>query len=217
MQRSSPRAASRVNGWPAVREQIIHRLAGSCLPANPSAEAAAEVATHVLRAWFRMPLREAAVLIPLVERPGGLHVVYTERRHDLPEHPGQISFPGGRAEARDADLQATALRESHEEIGLDPSLVSVVGFMPAQAIITGYAAVPVIGLVQDKFQGIAEESEVAEIFEVPLEFLLNPANAVPDTRVRDGVKLEMWEYHWGRHRIWGATALMTYNFINLIK
>jgi 8-oxo-dGTP pyrophosphatase MutT (NUDIX family) len=200
-----------------VREQIISRLADTRLPPSPATEAAAEVENHVLAAWFRMPLREAAVLIPLVERTSGIHVLYTERRHDLPEHPGQISFPGGRAEPDDDDLGMTALREAHEEIGLRPDAVQIAGYMPAQAIITGYAAVPVVGFVPGNFAPEPDAREVAAVFEVPLEFLLDPANAVRDLRVRDGVELPMWEYHWGSHRIWGATALMTYNFIKVIK
>lgn len=200
-----------------MREQIISRLADTRLPPSPATEAAAEVENHVLAAWFRMPLREAAVLIPLVERASGIHVLYTERRHDLPEHPGQISFPGGRAEPGDDDLGMTALREAHEEIGLRPDAVQIAGYMPAQAIITGYAAVPVVGFVPGDFDPEPDAREVADVFEVPLAFLLDPANAVRDLRVRDGVELPMWEYHWGNHRIWGATALMTYNFIKVVK
>lgn len=200
-----------------MREQIISRLASTRLPPSPATEAAADVDDHVLDAWFRMPLREAAVLIPLIERASGIRVLYTERRHDLPEHPGQISFPGGRAEAGDADLGMTALREAHEEIGLPPDEVQIAGYMPAQAIITGYAAVPVVGFVPGDFAPVPDAREVADVFEVPLEFLLDPASAIRDLRVRDGVELPMWEYHWEEHRIWGATALMTYNFIKVIK
>ena len=122
-----------------MREQIIHRLADSRLPQDAAAEAAAGWPQKTLDTWFRMPLRPAAVLIPLIERSAGLHVMLTERNADLPDHPGQIAFPGGRAEDQDTDLEATALRESQEEVGLDPAAVSVVGYLESQAIISGYA------------------------------------------------------------------------------
>ena len=200
-----------------MRERIIRRLAATRLPADPAAEAEAEVEEHVLRAWFRLPLREAAVLIPVIDRPDGLHVLFTERQHNLKEHGGQISFPGGRVEQGDADLCFTALRESHEEIGLPPASVEVAGYLPAQAIITGYAAVPVIGLIGNEFRPNPDPGEVASAFEVPLSFLLDEANTVRADRVRNGVALKMWEYHWEDRRIWGATALMLRTFLKQIE
>jgi 8-oxo-dGTP pyrophosphatase MutT (NUDIX family) len=201
----------------AVRDRIIHRLAQTRLPDDPVTDAMAGLSPSILEAWFRLPLRTAGVLVPLVERDSGLQMLFTERRHDLPEHPGQISFPGGRSEFSDADLTQTALREAHEEVGLNPSMVQIAGFLPAQAVITGYAVVPVVGLIEPGFQPVAEESEVAGIFEVPLEFLLDESSGRRDDRERDGVLLETWEYRWEDHRIWGATGHMVRKFIKAIS
>lgn len=200
-----------------MRDLIIRRLAETRLPADPVTDAQAAISPRTLEAWFRLPLRTAGVLVPLVERESGLHMLFTERRHDLPEHPGQISFPGGRSEQGDADLTHTALREAHEEVGLNPSMVQIAGYLPAQAVITGYAVVPVVGLIESRFQPIAQESEVASIFEVPLEFLLEESSGRRDDRERDGVLLETWEYRWEDHRIWGATGHMVRQFVRAIK
>jgi 8-oxo-dGTP pyrophosphatase MutT (NUDIX family) len=188
-----------------VRDLIIRRLVDSRLPQDVASAAAAGVPDATLKAWFRQPLRPAAVLIPLIEHADGLHVMLTERTHDLPDHPGQISFPGGSAEEQDADLVATALRESYEEVGLDPATVEVAGFLPAQAVITGYAVAPVVGFARP-FEVIPDVREVASTFEVPLAFLLDRNNCRQEDRERGGVVLQTWEYHWGGHRIWGATA-----------
>jgi 8-oxo-dGTP pyrophosphatase MutT (NUDIX family) len=199
-----------------VRDEIIRRLANTHLPADPVSDAKAAISPRTLNAWFQLPLRTAGVLVPLIERDSGLQVLFTERRHDLPEHPGQISFPGGRSEKEDTDLTHTALREAHEEVGLHPSMVEIAGYLPAQAVITGYAVVPVVGLVAGSFEPVAEQSEVASVFEVPLKFLLDEDNGRRDDRERDGVLLETWEYCWGEHRIWGATGHMVRQFVKLI-
>ena len=199
-----------------MRDEIIRRLANTHLPADPVSDAKAAISPRTLNTWFQLPLRTAGVLVPLIERDSGLQVLFTERRHDLPEHPGQISFPGGRSEKEDTDLTQTALREAHEEVGLHPSMVEIAGYLPAQAVITGYAVVPVVGLVADSFEPVAEQSEVASVFEVPLKFLLDEDNGRRDDRERDGVLLETWEYCWGEHRIWGATGHMVRQFVKLI-
>jgi 8-oxo-dGTP pyrophosphatase MutT (NUDIX family) len=196
-----------------VRDKIIHRLADTRLPEDPAGEAQQSLTQHTLNAWFKLPLRSAAVLIPIVDRQDGLHVLFTERRHDLPEHPGQISFPGGRTDPTDADLRATALREAHEEIGLEPAKVEVAGYLPAQAVISGYAVVPVVGFVGGDFAAIPDAREVESVFEVPLSFFLDKSNGRRDDRERDGVLLETWEYLWADRRIWGATGYMVRQFI----
>jgi len=199
-----------------MRDQIIHRLAGSRLPVDAAAEAAAAWSRRTLDTWFRQPLRPAAVLIPLVERTAGLHMLLTERNAELPDHPGQIAFPGGGAEDRDADLEATALRESCEEVGLDPAAVTIAGYMPPQAVISGYAVVPVVGFVAP-FEPVLDTREVEAVFEVPLAFLLDDANCGSNDRERDGITLKMPEYVWESRRIWGATAVMIHSFIKSIK
>jgi 8-oxo-dGTP pyrophosphatase MutT (NUDIX family) len=200
-----------------VRDLIIRRLAETRLSADPVNDALATISQRALEAWFKLPLRTAGVLVPLIERESGLQMLFTERREDLPEHPGQISFPGGRSEHNDADLTQTALREAHEEVGLNPSMVQIAGFLPAQAVISGYAVVPVVGLIESGFQPVAEESEVAGIFEVPLEFLLDESSGRRDDRERDGVLLETWEYRWEQHRIWGATGHMVRQFVKAVS
>jgi 8-oxo-dGTP pyrophosphatase MutT (NUDIX family) len=200
-----------------MREQIIRSLAATQLPADPVTDAQSRLPELTLQTWFRLPLRTAGVLVPLIERETGLHMLFTERRHDLPDHPGEISFPGGRAQQSDADLQATALREAKEEIGLDPVLTETAGFLPAQAVITGFAVVPVVAFIKPAFQAIPDKREVASIFEVPLTFLLDETNGRRDDRKRDGVLLETWEYCWEDHRIWGATGHMVRQFVRLIN
>jgi 8-oxo-dGTP pyrophosphatase MutT (NUDIX family) len=199
-----------------VREQIIRRLADTRLPADVVGEAAAGWPRQTLDTWFRQPLRPAAVLLPLITRPHGLHLLLTERNADLPDHPGQIAFPGGSAEDQDADLEATALRESHEEVGLEPATVSIAGYMPAQAIVTGFAVAPVVGFTEP-FKPQLDTREVAAVFEVPLDFLLDDANRGQYNRERQGITLEMPEYRWQDHRIWGATAVMIEEFIKIIR
>ncbi len=130
---------------------------------------------------FRLPGREgaptpAAVLVPLVNRPDGLTVLFTERSADLPDHPGQISFPGGRVEPEDIDVEAAALREAEEEIGLPRDRVSVLGRLADYETVTGYRVTPVVGWVEPPFVVKPDPVEVADVFEVPLAFLLDPAN-----------------------------------------
>ncbi len=201
-----------------MRDLISNRLKGSSAPTDIVAAAAARVEPELLAAWYRMPLRPAAVLVPLSERDGGdLHLLLTERTHTVRDHPGQVAFPGGMEEAEDADLLATALRESEEEIGLRPDQVEVVGYLPAQAVITGYAVLPVVGFYARDFVAKIDASEVAGVFEVPMDYLLNPENLTRVDRERNGIMLPTYEYHYEGHRIWGATALMIRILINIIS
>jgi 8-oxo-dGTP pyrophosphatase MutT (NUDIX family) len=199
-----------------VRDRIVSRLADSTIPNDIVAAAAARVSPELLAAWFKMPLRPAGVLVPLTERGGGLHMLLTERTHTVRDHPGQVAFPGGMVEPEDADLQATALRESEEEIGLLPKQVEVIGYLPPQAVITGYAVLPVVGFFDPAFEPVTDPAEVAGVFEVPLEFLLEQANLIRVDREKNGVMLPTYEYHYDGHRIWGATALMIRMFIDML-
>jgi 8-oxo-dGTP pyrophosphatase MutT (NUDIX family) len=119
---------------------------------------------------------QAAVLIPLVERPGGLHVLLTQRTAHLRDHAGQVSFPGGRAEPEDGSPERTALREAEEEIGLDERFVDLIGQLPVYRTVTAYEVTPVVGLIRPGFSLRLDAFEVAEAFEVPLDFLMNPAH-----------------------------------------
>ncbi len=154
----------------------------------------------------RRPLRAASVLVPLVERSGAMHVVLTRRAARLAHHPGQIAFPGGKREDCDADALAAALREAHEEIGLPPGQVDVLGAFDPHETVTNFIVSPFVGLVSGFFEPRPERGEVDEVFEVPLDFALDPAN-LQVHRVRWGGS---WRHYYalpyGPHYIWGATA-----------
>lgn len=161
-----------------------------------------------IRALLPPSMTPASVLVPLVDRPAGMTVLLTERASHLKHHPGQIAFPGGRREAHDVDVVATALRETHEEIGLDPARVEVVGRLREHVVLTGYRITPVVGIVMPVFDLVLDQSEVASTFEVPLEFLVDDANRRWTQRSFGGREFRMAEYHYGERRIWGATAAM---------
>lgn len=153
-------------------------------------------------------LRPAGVLIPIMDRGGELTVLFTQRAADLTHHPGQISFPGGSMEEHDADLQATALRETHEEVGIAPQQVSVIGYLGPTPTVTGYAVTPTIGIVEPSSGLTIDTMEVEYAFEVPLEFLLEKGNAQHTEREVYGHKVPVVEFQYEGQRIWGATAHM---------
>ncbi len=159
----------------------------------------------------------AAVLLGLVERPDGLHVILTERAAHLTDHPGQVSFPGGRIEEADAGPVDAAIREATEEVGLRPDLVSVAGCLPEILTGTGFLITPVIGFVAPEFRAIPDRAEVADVFEVPLEFLLREGSVRTSTRERFGTTLQMYEFDYAGHYVWGATATILRTFVGLIK
>ena len=150
----------------------------------------------------------AGVLIPIIERGGNISVLLTERAADLKHHASQISFPGGRMETGDADIRATALRETHEEVGIHPDQGEVAGYLDPAPTVTGYAVTPVVGLVDPRFTLIVDQSEVAEAFEVPLPFLMDLRNQRHGEREFEGVKVPIVEFNYRHRRIWGATAGM---------
>lgn len=153
-------------------------------------------------------LRPAAVLVPLVLRDGGLTVLLTQRTDHLHDHAGQVAFPGGRRDEGDASPVHTALREAAEEIGLREDRVEVLGRLPEYRTGTGFAVVPVVGLVTPPLELIADPFEVAAVFETPLSFLLDPANHQRHTALVRGRLRHYWAMpHEGRF-IWGATAGM---------
>ncbi|MBL4667314.1 MAG: CoA pyrophosphatase [Sneathiella sp.] len=153
-------------------------------------------------------LKPAAVLVPIVVRSDEPTVILTKRAPHMNKHAGQISFPGGRAEQEDETAVNTALRESQEEIGLDPALVEVVGTLSTYVTVTEYSVTPVVGLVEPTFDLKAEVSEVAEIFEVPLRFLMDQRNHQKHSGFHNGIERFWYAMPYNDYYIWGATAGM---------
>ena len=147
----------------------------------------------------------AAVLVPIVRRADPT-VLFTRRTAHLARHAGQVSFPGGQLNPDDASLVITALRETHEETGIEPELVDVAGFLDSYETGTGFAILPVIGILEEGFSLRPNPQEVAEIFEVPLAFFLDPANCERDTREWQGRMRMFYAFRYKQHYIWGATA-----------
>lgn len=157
-------------------------------------------------------LTPAAVLLPIVQRGEVSTVLFTERSARLSRHAGQVSFPGGRSDPEDASLVQTALRETQEETGIAPDFVSVAGFLEAYETGTGFAILPVVGLLREGFMLAPDTDEVAEIFEVPLGFLLDPANRQKQQTEWKGRMRHYYAFRYHGHYIWGATAAMLVNF-----
>lgn len=158
------------------------------------------------------PRRPAAVLVGVREgvQP---RVVLTVRTNDLPSHAGQVAFPGGGSDPADADAVATALRESEEEIGLERQLVTPLGFLDRFETISGYNITPVVARIDPEARLYPAPAEVAEVFEVPLSFFLEPSNLRRYTMEFRGHRRDMVEFVHGGHRIWGATAAMVFNLL----
>lgn len=158
----------------------------------------------------------AAVLIPLVDHAHGMTVLLTRRTDHLKSHAGQISFPGGRMEAYDPTPEATALRETAEEIGLHHGAIDLIGRLGVRETGTGYRVVPVVGLVDPPFDLTPDPSEVAEVFEVPLSFALDPANHRFETRVLAGVQRQFYAVPYDDYYIWGLTARLLVNLAEVV-
>ncbi len=152
----------------------------------------------------------AAVLVPVVNHPHGPTLMFTQRTSHLYDHAGQISFPGGRVDDTDADREATALREAEEETGLHPSKVDIIGRLPNYDIMTGFRVTPIVGWVEPPYDLQPDPFEVEKVFEVPLDFLLDPANHEEHSREVNGIIRHYYAILYGEHYIWGATAGMVH-------
>jgi 8-oxo-dGTP pyrophosphatase MutT (NUDIX family) len=182
---------------PSTPEEDMQWLAG----------ASAELASQV-RASLPARRVPAAVLVPLVQHETGLTVLLTQRAETLKDHAGQISFPGGRIEPEDKDAWHAALRETHEEIGLLPEFVEFAGYLPDHHVITGFRVTPVVGFVNPQYQLRIAHTEVHDVFEVPLDFILDAANHKSRRRKLGELMIDVHDIPYGERNIWGATAGM---------
>ena len=173
-------------------------------------------AEKLLPASLLRSLRPASVLVPVLRRAAGLSLLLTRRSESLRSHKGQISFPGGRREESDVSAAAAALREAEEEVGIPPASVEVIGYLDDYPTITGYLVTPVIGLVGNlqPFKPCARE--VAEVFEIPLDFALEPSNFERKILTQRGINVPFFELNHGPWRIWGATAGMLWNLAQVV-
>lgn len=194
----------------------IDRIAAHFANGSP-AGAAHEVLTLGAAQFQDVDLKQAAVLVPLTVRDGKEALLLTRRAEHLRHHGGQVSFPGGRVEALDQGPVATALRETREETGIPESAIEVFGTMPRQITITGFEVTPVVGRVRHDEELILDPGEVDSAFEVPLEFLSDPEMMQQKSRRFHDRALVMPEWQYADYRIWGATAWMIKNLINIIN
>ena len=153
-------------------------------------------------------LTPAAVLIPMVAREGGMTMLLTQRTNNLAHHPGQVSFPGGHVEHDDGTPEETALRETEEEVGLDRHHIHIIGKLANYWTRTGFSVTPVVGIVTPPFDISPDPSEVAEVFEVPLDFLMDSANHERQSREYKGAVRQFYAMPYNGYYIWGATAGM---------
>lgn len=191
-------------------DATIAHLRARLLPASASADAT--YSDFDLAPEHRPPgvlgRKDASVLVPLIARPEGLSVLLTRRTADMPTHAGQIAFPGGRRQPEDPDVVTTALREAHEEVGLAPERVEVLGLVEAYETVTAYRVTPVVGLVRDPGPLAPDPREVAAIFEAPFAFLMDSANLQRHEREWQGMQRAYYAIPYQEHYIWGATAGM---------
>jgi len=159
----------------------------------------------------------AAVLVGLVERPAGMHVLFTKRTPHLHDHAGQIAFPGGRIDPTDADAVAAALREAEEEVGLPARNVEMIGRLDTYVTRTGFEVTPCVGFVVPLESYRPDPFEVAEVFEVPLRFFLDAASRKLESRMFQGQQRFYYVYPWGDYHIWGATAGMLNNLVEVLS
>lgn len=168
------------------------------------------------RSEISRPSRTAAVLVPILDKPEP-EILLTVRSKHLPHHPGQVSFPGGAVDSSDRSAISTALREAEEEIGLDFSQVSPLGFLDRLDTISDYRVLPVVGLVRASFVWRPDEREVAEVFTLPLELAISHSDYSHEEIHRDGKTYTISSLQWQGHTIWGVTAAILLNLGSRMK
>lgn len=171
---------------------------------------------HTVRAGPDRPLRPAAVLLAVVKRDSGPTVLFTRRTDHLEHHPGQVSFPGGHVDTGDDSPEDTALRETEEETGINRKHVTVIGRIDTYITGTGFSITPVVGLITPPFALDPDPVEVAEVFEVPLGFLLDPRNHTRTVYAKEGQEWKTYDIPYNGYRIWGVTAGMVRNFYEIV-
>jgi 8-oxo-dGTP pyrophosphatase MutT (NUDIX family) len=201
-----------MNDFSQLHEGFSARAFASRVALKGNEDLAGEYGDHVLNPDLDAriggnPLRDAAVLVPVVDRGDEASVILTLRNANMRKHSGQVAFPGGVIDPEDGHVpEVAALREAHEEIGLERSRVEIVGRLPKYLTTTGYSITPVLGLVRPPFQLELNEAEVADAFEVPLSFLMNPENHRRESRVWQNKERFYYTMPFGDRFIWGATA-----------
>jgi 8-oxo-dGTP pyrophosphatase MutT (NUDIX family) len=162
------------------------------------------------------PFSHAAVLVPLFKKGDGCHLLFTKRSDQVKHHKGEISFPGGVVDEEDLELINTALREAHEEIGLKQNDVQIIGILDDIVTITEFIVTPIVGLFPYPYPFKVSEVEIAELIEVPLSSLLREKSFSEKEIIRGGQKEAVYAYQYGDHIIWGATARILKQFLDLI-
>jgi len=204
----------------SLRRVIERRLRDSAPGGDPLGAWVADLSpeqTATLRGHLPRTFARAAVMVPIVERPEGLTVLLTERASHLKHHPGQISFPGGRIEPADAGPWEAAVRETREEIGLAAEFASLAGYLHDHMVLTGYLITPAVAFVRPGFELALDVTEVQDVFEVPLDFVLDPAHHVPRKRSFGGHEFLTHDIPYGERHIWGATAGMLLSLYRLLQ
>jgi 8-oxo-dGTP pyrophosphatase MutT (NUDIX family) len=177
--------------------------------------------TDTMRARIReswpQNMRAAAVLVGIVDRPEAPTLLMTVRASHLRQHAGQISFPGGRLESFDRDVAAAALRESHEEIGIEANLIEPIGFLTDTVVQTGFRITPVVAMVRPGFTLKPDSTEVADVFELPLSLALAIESYRAQQRMVRDFQVDVWELPFGKYHIWGATAGILMNLCEVVS
>jgi 8-oxo-dGTP pyrophosphatase MutT (NUDIX family) len=201
---------SGISGIPLTREWLAQRLQRNVvLPDDPDCP-------RYVHPPERQPV-PAAVLVPIVNRGDDPSLLFTQRTAHLHDHAGQISFPGGRVDEGDPDRATTALREAEEELGLSRNRIEIIGRLPDYDIMTGFRVTPVVGWIEPPFELSPDRFEVADVFEVPLCFFLDPLNHQRHTRDVSGVVRHYYAMPFGERYIWGATAGMLFTLYQVLN